>query len=152
MAAISQGVFSGDLPWNMMLLGGAIALVAILISPLLKRFGFKLSFISLAIGMYLPLSSSTPLFLGALISLLVGYKVAKDNRDTETKKQRGVILACGLVAGAAIMNVILAVPFSLMHNPNSLNLLPNNLYAVAEILGALVTLALCSYLYRQATK
>lgn len=152
MAAISQGVFSGDLPWSMMGLGGAIALAALACSPLFKRFGFKLSFIGLAIGIYLPLSSSTPLFLGALISLLVNRHIAKNKQQSEYKQQRGIVLACGLVAGAAIMNVILAIPFSLMHNPDALNLLPSNLHGITEVLGAIAIFVLCIYLYRSTIK
>lgn len=139
MAAISQGVFSGDLPWSMLQLGAGIALVAIALSPLLKRVGFKLSFIGLAIGIYLPLASTTPLFIGALI-----HHFASKRGYT----QHGIMIACGLVAGAAIMNVILAIPFSLMHNPDGLRLLPVRFTGLSEILALITTVVLCVYLYK----
>lgn len=152
MAAISQGVFAGDLPWSMMGLGGGIALLAVILSPLLKRIGFTLSFIGLAIGIYLPLASSTPLFLGALISLLVNHQLNKKQGNTTPQKQSGVVLACGLVAGAAIMSVILAVPFALMHNPDGLTLLGPQFQSLTQIASVIVTIALCIYLYRDSIK
>lgn len=152
MAAISQGVFSGDLPWNMLYIGGGIILAVYVLNLLLRGSRFKLSLIGVAIGIYLPLASSTPLFIGALISLLVERQLTKNPAMAASKRYRGIILACGLVAGAAIMNVILAVPFALMHNPDGLNLLPAAYYHLSEILGTAVTLLLCVYLYRSTVR
>lgn len=152
MAAISQGVFAGDLPWSMMGLGAGIALLAVIISPLLKHKGFTLSFIGLAIGIYLPLASSTPLFLGALISLLVNRKLNKKQSDATPEKQSGIVLSCGLVAGAAIMNVILAVPFALMHNSDGLTLLGPQFQFLTKIASIITTIMLCIYLYQNTVK
>jgi putative OPT family oligopeptide transporter len=152
MAAISQGVFSGNLPWDMIETGGAIALLAILTSPFMRKINFKLSLIGLAVGIYLPLSSSTPLFIGALLSLLVNQKLNLSGSNLSERRRRGIILACGLVAGAAVMNVLLAIPFSLLHNPNSMNLLPQGMHGVSIVLAIVATVLLCGFIYHNTTK
>ncbi len=152
IAAITQGIFHSNLPWSLMIAGGAIALLAIILSLILQRYSrFKLSAIAIAIGIYLPLATSSTLVLGALINYIVTRKLQRRKSD-EQSSYNGIILACGLVAGAALMNVVLAVPLSMLHNPDSLVLLPAHLYPLSEILGAITTAGLAYYLYRVATK
>lgn len=150
MAAIARGVFDQQLPWNMMGLGALIAVAVIIVKRFLPKTKVELSVIGVAIGMYLPLSSSTPLFLGALISLLVKKHFQRENGAA--KRYRGMVLSCGLVAGAAIMNVLLAVPFALLHSPSALALVPTSFHVTAEVLGAVVTVALCVFLYQSIRK
>ncbi len=144
MAAVAQAMFQHDLPWSMMMIGAVIAITSSIIKALAPN---KKSFsvIGLAIGIYLPLSSSTPLFIGSLVALL-----ANRNKKSAEQSHKGMIMACGLVAGAAIMNVLLAIPFSLMHDPNQFALLPANLHSIADAAGVIVTFILCGYLYRVA--
>lgn len=144
MAAITEAVFRHSLPWTMMFVGASIILVVMLLNRVLqlKRF-FELSILGVAIGMYLPLASSFPLFIGGMISLWVhkrlrNKKLAQD--ELIHRKQKGTLIACGLVAGSAIMDVLLAVPFSLLHSPDALQLVgagwgDNGLYlAVLSVL------------------
>ncbi|OGT47281.1 MAG: oligopeptide transporter, OPT family [Gammaproteobacteria bacterium RIFCSPHIGHO2_12_FULL_41_15] len=142
MAAVAQAMFQHDLPWNMMLIGAVISVAMSVITLLLPK-QCHLSVIGIAMGIYLPLSSSTPLFIGALIALLA-------NRHKKSPSQTGMILACGLVAGAAIMNVILAIPFSIMHNPDQFALLPASGHTLTESLATIATLGLSYFVYRVA--
>ena len=66
----------------------------------------------------------------------------------EYQHQNGLLLACGLVAGAALMGVILAIPFVVMGSSNALAIMPHSLHQVATILGFLSLLAICRWLYR----
>lgn len=124
MAAITQAIFTHGLPW--LLLGSGALLVVILI-PLMswvkKRYHFNLSVLGVAIGIYLPMTSSIPLFIGAVLSLIIKKRL---NQQSESKRSQGVhkglLLACGLLAGAALMDVILAIPFSLAKSANVMQL------------------------------
>lgn len=140
MAAITQALFEHNLPWNMMLVGVVIALAASILKLVAPKV-FRFSVIGIAMGIYLPLSSSTSLFLGALVAYLA-------NKGKTESAPNGMILACGLVAGAAIMNVVLAIPFSLLHNPEQFALLGPAHHDLAEWLGVLTTTGIAVYLYK----
>lgn len=120
MAAITQAIFSKGLPW-MLLISGALLMCLLLPIThwLKKRWTFNLSILGVAIGIYLPMTSTVPLFIGAVLSFFIKKRLAK---KTAKQEQRGLhkalLLACGLVAGAALMDVVLAIPFSLSHSSN----------------------------------
>jgi putative OPT family oligopeptide transporter len=129
MATLSEAVFHRAIPWGMIMLGAVIALIFSLLNKLLNNTRIKLSVLGVAIGIYLPLSSSMSLFIGGLIAWFVYNKNHNFHRD--------VILACGLIAGSAIMDVLLAIPFSLLHNPDAMNIAPEFWQPVSIVLSFL---------------
>lgn len=153
MAAITEAVFRNSLPWNMMFVGACIILAVIFLNHTLKiRRYINLSILGMAIGMYLPLSSSFPLFIGGMIALFVQkhvqrLQIAKDEKNT--RKQKGTLIACGLVAGSAIMDVLLAIPFSLAHNPDVLRLVGEGWENKSVYLGVFSTLLLAWWINRR---
>lgn len=153
MAAITEAVFRNTLPWTMMLIGAAIITFIIVLNFVfqLERL-IKLSILGVAIGMYLPLSSSFPLFLGGMIALVVNIRLNKKpiNREEKfSRKQRGVLLACGLVAGSAIIDVLLAIPFSIFHTPDALNLVKPGWSNYGVGLGVLTIILLTFWIERR---
>ncbi|KTC86315.1 OPT family oligopeptide transporter [Legionella brunensis] len=150
MAAITEAVFRNTLPWTMMFIGAGIILVIIICNRLfnLARF-LRLSILGVAIGMYLPLASSFPLFLGGMIALFVRRRLNKYSLEEEEKQQRrqkGVLIACGLVAGSALVDVLLAIPFSIFHTPDALALVGAGWYNYGIILGVLSTMMLAGWI------
>lgn len=146
MAAITEAVFRNSLPWTMMFIGSLIILLVLFLNRILnlKRF-LNLSILGIAIGMYLPLSSSFPLFIGGMIALLVQKRLQRMKvtpNETITRKQKGTLLACGLVAGSAIIDVLLAIPFSILHSPDALQLVGPEWKEKGVYLGGLSTLIL----------
>lgn len=151
MAAITQAVFRRSLPWSMMLVGAAIiGLVIVLNQSLLRKKGLKLSVLGIAIGMYLPLASSVPLFIGGLISMWVhrSLRTEKQAWDRAQRHQKGILLACGFVAGSALVDVLLAIPFSLMHSPDALTLVGAGWQPFAVFLGFAFTVLLSLWIKR----
>ncbi len=154
MAAITQAVFHQNLPWTMMFMGGAVIIAALCLNGLMQHYWQKkISILGLAIGIYLPVTSSTPLFIGGLIALITHKNLQRRSNQLtaeqlEIKKHRGVLLACGLVAGAAIMDVLLAIPLSLAHDANALSLLTSAWMPFATILGVLSVLGLMGWFYQ----
>lgn len=112
MKILVDGVLGGQVPWTLIMIGGAAAvLVEMLGLPALP----------FAVGMYLPLGLSTPIMLGGLVSWWVGRK-----RKTKTDYDPGVLTAAGMVAGKGLMGVTLAGVAALMAwlataNPNWIN-------------------------------
>lgn len=158
MAALAQGVFAHDLPWQMMVAGAVIAVICITIDNLLRRGakGYSLPVLAVGLGIYLPLDSSTPFVIGGIASYLIGRALVKRNpssneADTTAVREgrrKGLILTCGIVAGAALMGVILAIPFALAQSTDVLKLVPDNFTPIADILGTLVILGLLIWIYR----
>ncbi|USQ14717.1 oligopeptide transporter, OPT family [Legionella lytica] len=153
MAAITEAVFQNSLPWNMMFFGSCIILVIIFLNHIFKiRRYLNLSILGVAIGMYLPLSSSFPLFIGGMIALFVQRhlrRLQKNKEEQVTRKQKGTLIACGLVAGSAIIDVLLAIPFSIAKNPDALQLAGAGWKNTSVYLGVLSTLLLAWWINRR---
>ncbi len=153
MAAITNGVFQDDLPWNLILTGGIIMVVIIFINHFLKKYYQGISVLSVAIGIYLPLATTIPLFIGALFALLVKRKIQRSENiksvsESHPKNQKGLLLACGLVAGSALMDVLLAIPFAIAESPDILQINIPHWHLAAEILGLIMTIGLGVWFYR----
>lgn len=144
LATVTQAVFARDLPWNMLITGVIVSVVFIIINKILQRRGISISPIGIAMGIYLSLSSSMALVTGGIIAL-----IAQRSKINQTKNtQRGILLACGLVAGAAIMDVVLAIPFAISGNPDVLAIMPTHAQSIAVILGILTVLGLGRWFYK----
>lgn len=155
LAAITEAMFSNSLPWPMMWLGACLMLLVITCNYLLGlRRCVTLYILGVAIGMYLPLSSSTPLFIGGLIAFFVDRRVRriKCSEEQVNRKQNGTLIACGLVAGAALMDVVLAIPFSLARNPNVLQLVGATWNNIGVYLGVLSTVLLAWWINRRVCR
>ena len=100
MATLIKGILTFNLDWQFVLVGVAIAVV-------MELCGIKA--LSFAIGIYLPLSTTLPIFIGGAIRGLVDQKKKKESQsDTEEDLSSGNLFSTGLVAGGAIAGVIVA--------------------------------------------
>lgn len=158
MAAIAQGVFEGDLPWDMIIAGGLIAILSIFVDEYAKKYNTRFPVLAVGLGIYLPLTASVPLMLGGFLSYIAQRKALSLKRAAVLTAQHvvdnqhdGLLQACGLVAGASIMGVILAIPFAITQNSNVLRIVPESFTTIGAALGVLVTVALCVWMYRVAT-
>lgn len=140
MATLSNAVFHHDLPFDMMGIGALIMVVAIAVNAGLRRVGAEISLLGVGIGIYLPLKSSIPLFIGGLFALLTEIVQGKQDHAG-----RGSMVACGLVAGAALADVVLAIPFSLLHSPDALRLVPAWWTNYSVMLSVIVTAGLAQW-------
>ncbi len=146
MAGLTQGVFNHDLPWNMLGIGAAIMLVLILVNTLTK---INISLLGVGMGIYLPLSSSTPLFFGSLFAYSVKLFLQKKMNNgaasqPDFQQHDAVLLSCGLVAGAALMDVLLAIPLSITGNTRLFAIFPMGWQALASLLSFLSLLVLAA--------
>lgn len=156
MATLAQGVFAHQLPWDMLLIGAIIAVFCISIDSWLKTKGTRLPVLAVGVAIYLPLQASVPIIIGGLASYFIEKSLERrypTNNDSDTNikregRQVGLVLACGLVAGAALMGVILAIPFAIAKSTDVLKLVPEGFTPIANILGVVVTVGLLIWIYR----
>ncbi|MDF1677938.1 MAG: oligopeptide transporter, OPT family [Legionellaceae bacterium] len=156
LAAITEAMFRNTLPWNMMFSGALVIIGLLALNHLFKlaRF-FRLSILGVAIGMYLPLSSSFPLFLGGMLAYLMERRLQRLNLNKEainSRRQIGTLIACGLVAGSALMDVLVAIPFSFMHTSDALALVGPNFEPYAVGLSVLVIVSLSYWMIRRVSR
>lgn len=159
LAALSKGAIGGDLPWNMLFTGMVIGVVATIIDEVLKRDGkMRLPAIAIGIGIYLPSEISTTIFLGGLIRSFASKALRDKSKNTEADElvfaaqQRTGLVACGLVAGAALMGVILAIPFVILGNSDALKIVSDNFTPYTQILGIASIVALSFWLFKLSSK
>ncbi|MDF2530242.1 MAG: Oligopeptide transporter [Gammaproteobacteria bacterium] len=155
MAAVAQGVIMHKLEWNMIGLGGLVAIFTILVDRYLRTKNKRLPTLAVGLGIYLPPEVMTPAVIGALINYAVKTQLRKKvsgNVLSDERYNRGVLLACGLVAGSALMGVMLAIPFVIADNSSVLAIVGPNFIEIANILGMLCLIGVAAWLYRTATR
>ena len=96
MATLTSGIMLGNLPWPMIIVGVVMALVLFLLD---------LPIMTIAIGFYLPISTTTIILVGALIRVFV-EKMSKSDEEKEVKVSNGISLSSGLVAGGSIIGLV----------------------------------------------
>ena len=100
MATLIKGLLSFNLDWQFVLVGVFLAIT-------IELCGVKS--LSFAVGAYLPLSTTLPIFAGGAIKGLVEMRTKKnDHKPEDEELGKGNLFATGLVAGGALMGVIYA--------------------------------------------
>lgn len=112
-AALVKGVTemmfdsSKAIPWLMLGCGAAVGVAILIANKIAKALGRNLgiSVMAVAVGIYLPISLSTPLIVGALINHL-----RKKPAGEEEGSDSGTLFGSGLIAGEALMAIVVAIP------------------------------------------
>lgn len=120
MAMLSQGIVGGDMTWGLIIIGIVMGLVFILLkvkSPML-----------VSVGMYLPFETTAAIFLGGIVKWIVDLILEKkkiSQKIRESVENTGVLVASGLIAGEALMGLLIAFcalfnkyPPALIQNPS----------------------------------
>ena len=156
MSYIIKGILGGKLPWGLVILGAMIAIV-------LEMSGIPS--LAFAVGVYLPLSSSSPILIGGMVRWFVDRWIAKkhagknlteDQLVAEGDKSPGVLMASGYIAGGAIAGIIIAFllgvswkPLLALNNKIDLWSKANPIYsgAHADVLSLIPFVVLITLLY-----
>ena len=99
MKMIVEGVMSGNLPWSLVFVGVFIALIAEL---------FGIPVLPFAVGMYLPIYTTTGIMVGGVIRFIFDRKKGTEI-EKKARANRGVLFASGMIAGEGLVGVLLAV-------------------------------------------
>ncbi|MBZ6004313.1 oligopeptide transporter, OPT family [Paraclostridium bifermentans] len=96
ISTLTSGIMSGQLPWVMIIVGVFMAIVL---------YFLDLPIMTVAIGFYLPIATTSIILIGALIRVFV-EKTSKSEQEKEGKVSNGISLSSGLVAGGSIIGLI----------------------------------------------
>ena len=145
MTNVAKGVFAGDLEWGMIYAGAVIGVLIILLDQYQLRRGadFRVPILAVAIGIYLPIELTFPIFIGGMLNHYAGKIASQKGKDN------GLLLAAGLITGEALMAILIAVPLFF-----DKNYWPN--YGLPEPFADIVGIAILAFiligLYRTASK
>lgn len=150
MKTVIEGVLSGSLPWGLVGVGAALAICALIAG---------LPGLAFAVGIYLPLGSLTPIFVGGIVARIVAAR----RKGPAPESDPGVLAASGMIAGEGLAGVFIAflVASSGWWPSSSLaGMLTSIRFAArdftwlsgpaAVITGIAIVLAVCALLYRSA--
>jgi len=104
MAQLAKGIVGGQMAWGLIGIGAAFGIALIMCgarSPML-----------IAVGMYLPFDTVSAIFAGGVLKWVTDRFAARSAPEVKAKiEEKGTLLASGLIAGEAIMGIVLAVTF-----------------------------------------
>ena len=144
MKSVADGVFTGNLPWNFVYIGGMIAVILIMIDLRQEKIGsdFRVPVLAVAVGIYLPITLTVPIFLGGMINHL-----GKKAGGSKASEKRGLLMASGLITGEALMGILVAVPIFITGEkywwPN---------FSGFELLGSALFIGVIIWLYKSVSK
>ena len=106
MANVAKGVFEGGLEWGLIFIGAIIGLLIILVDLNQARIGsdFRVPILAVAIGIYLPIELTFPIFIGGMINHYANKTSSQKGRNN------GLLMAAGLITGEALMAIFIAIP------------------------------------------
>jgi putative OPT family oligopeptide transporter len=141
MALVVDGILTQKLPWGLILIGAFLAIAIELVG---------IPSLPVAVGVYLPISTSAAMFMGGVIRWLVDRRMRPEDRDAaDADSGPGVLFSSGLIAGGAIMGVVLA-GLAARHLDEAFNLTKAvggfGTSAIVSLVAYLVLLAIPLYL------
>ena len=142
MATVIDGVLSQSLPWGLVFVGGAIAVVVEMLGVPSLPF---------AVGLYLPLSLTTPIMAGGLVRWLIERRWRGE--QLQEKREAGVLFSSGLIAGAALLGVLIAIPVAFAPAAiEAVHVGPEWMGAAGPLLSLLIFSALAASIYGVAAR
>jgi putative OPT family oligopeptide transporter len=142
MKLVIEGVLDRSLPWALVGVGVGIAVVAELL---------RIPSLAFAVGVYLPVSTMVPVFLGGLVRWLAERR-AGDEDEASERRERGVLFGSGLVGGEGLLGVAIAAAVAFYyrdHTPEGLGYAWAG--AWAPMLGIVAFGLLALYFWRLCT-
>ncbi|HIF29296.1 MAG: oligopeptide transporter, OPT family [bacterium] len=145
MTSVANGVFSGNLEWGMIYAGAILGVLIIMLDQYQLRRGaeFRVPILAVAIGIYLPIELTLPIFIGGMLNHFAGKTAS------ESGKNNGLLLASGLITGEALMAIFIAIPLFFNKNYWPEYALPS---PYNDVVGLALIVAIIVGLYRVAKK
>ncbi|MBL7845836.1 MAG: oligopeptide transporter, OPT family [Cyclobacteriaceae bacterium] len=149
MATLARGILSFNLDWQFVMVG-------VFLAVMIELCGIKA--LAFAIGLYLPLATTLPIFIGGAMKGYIDYRAEKMNKAKEEEDLgKGSLFATGLIAGGALTGVFAAILTVTNESfMKTLNIEHGMLSALGtsgyHLLGVAFFITMCGILYRNAVK
>jgi putative OPT family oligopeptide transporter len=142
MESVARGVFSGNLPWNMIYIGMVLGILIILLDIRQKKRGsdFRIPVLAVAVGLYLPFELDSAIMLGGIVAWLVEKYKGEGSKG-------GLLFASGLITGEALIGIFLAIPVAIYGRTDVFAILEN---PAGSLPGLAIVLMVTFWLYKIA--
>ncbi|MBK7106555.1 MAG: oligopeptide transporter, OPT family [Ignavibacteriae bacterium] len=145
MATVIKGLLSQNLPWGLVIVGMGI-------SAVMELSGVRS--LPFAVGAYLPLSTTSPIFMGGLIKLIVD-KIKKSDKE-ESEIGPGALFSSGLIAGGALTGILIAVMIGTNYNNKPIaeyfnTGIAENFGSAGDLISIIIFVALAFTLFKFAS-
>jgi putative OPT family oligopeptide transporter len=146
ISALAQGVIGGNLDWQSIGIGAVIGVVLVILDEVFGLLKWlRLPPLAVGIGIYLPMSATLPVVIGAIIGHF--YDVwTRRTRNPEYSKRLATLVASGMIVGESLFGVILAGLIVAFSSDAPLGLVPAD-FAWATAIGVIAFLALIAACY-----
>ncbi|MEA1649162.1 oligopeptide transporter, OPT family [Nitrospirillum sp. BR 11164] len=158
MATLATGILSGKLDWSMLGIGAVVGICLVVVDEVLKATTrrFRLPPLAVALGIYLPMTVTVPVSLGALLAYIVDRVLAQRakaagvpfEKFADVPQRRAMLLASGMIVGESLFGVAQAAIISLTGNQEPLAVMGDGFAGAAEWLGGAVFLVACLWSVR----
>ena len=146
IAALAQGVIGHDLNWTMIGIGVALGIGLVILDEMLGLLKWlRLPPLAVAIGIYLPMSATLPITLGAIVGHWYNRRAARA-ANPQRAERLGTLVASGMIVGESLFGVALAGLIVALAKDAPLALVPAD-FALADPIGIAVFIALVAGLY-----
>jgi putative OPT family oligopeptide transporter len=140
MKTVIEGVLQAQIPWSFVIAGAGLGAVVELL---------RLPSLPFAVGLYLPVSTMTPIFVGGCIRRFIEKRHRHNEAELNQRREKGILFGSGLIAGEGLLGVGIALYAFFLGKPKGVgHLLPGTL---GDILS-LAIFALLGYLLFRRTR
>jgi putative OPT family oligopeptide transporter len=152
ISALAKGVLGGDLQWNLLGLGALIGVGIVILDELLGRAGkMRLPPLGVGMGVYLPMSLTFLIVVGAVTGRAYD-KWADGQKDPETARRMGVLMATGLIVGESLFGVAFAAIVAASGSDAPMAVVGKGFEGAATWIGIAVFVGAVWWLYRETRK
>jgi len=147
ISALAQGVIGGSLDWKMIGIGAALGVALIIVDAVLKASKKSgLPPLAVGIGIYLPMSATFAVVVGAMVGHWYNGRAAK-LKEPARAERLGTLVASGMIVGESLFGVLTAGLIVGLKNDAPLALVPED-FVAAKPLGLIAFVVLVVALYR----
>ena len=148
LSSVASGIFGNSLDWSLIGLGALIGVGVILVDEILRKStSFSLPPLAVGMGMYLPVTLTLIIPLGAVVGMYYDRWAGKQ-RNPESTKRLGILVATGLIVGESLFGVLNAGIIAAAGDGDALAVFPESWSTAANWLGPIVFVLAVAGCYR----
>jgi putative OPT family oligopeptide transporter len=147
ISALAKGVIGGLLDWHLIEIGALVGVVIVAADEMLRRRNLALPPLAVGLGIYLPISTTAPVVLGAILGWAYN-RWASRQTNPDRAKQLGVLVASGLIVGESLFGVVLAGIIVFSGNAAPLALVGDSFASPANVIGTIFFIVALGGLFR----
>lgn len=147
ISALAKGVIGGQLDWHLIGIGALVGALIVAADEMLRVRKLALPPLAVGLGIYLPISTTAPVVLGATLGWAYNRWASRQSQP-DRAKQLGVLVASGLIVGESLFGVVLAGIIVFSGNAAPLGVVGDSFASAANVIGTMFFIVAIGGLFR----